>query len=190
MRRFSFTLVFTFLSIVLFAQDDVKSDLNSLFLGLNVESKPEKMIIGLPLKFEKFLRKQEQTGEPITIYIADFQKDDRISSKLLNGEVRIEQKNYEVELGRHSVFLRLAFQNYDDLIEEYTRLYTKFEGYASNIMTESPENENDYGRQISNILTIKDDFSVKKLSFVYLIPNPEEKNKTQYLFVDYSYRRY
>lgn len=176
---------------VIFAQDHFEKDLQKLFVGLNVDRKPEEIISGTNLKFEKFSRKQEVTGEPITIYHSNYDKNVMIKSKILEAEVWVEQRDYEKELGRHTISQKIALPNYESVIVEYNNIYNKFETFASNIMSESPENENkSEGKEINTTLTIKDDVAVRYFSLSYLIPKKEDQNKVQYLFISYRYRRY
>jgi len=42
-----FTIFLSFLCNVIFAQDHFEKDFQKLFVGLNVDSKPEEMILGL-----------------------------------------------------------------------------------------------------------------------------------------------
>lgn len=169
---------------VIFAQDHFEKDLQKLFVGLNVDRKPEEIISGTNLKFEKFSRKQEVTGEPITIYHSNYDKNVMIKSKILEAEVWVEQRDYEKELGRHTISQKIALPNYESVIVEYNNIYNKFETFASNIMSESPENESESeGKEINTTLTIKDDVALRYFSLSYLIPKKEDQNKVQYLFI-------
>lgn len=189
--RFYYTIIFTFLTLFLFGQNKVNKDLSSLFLGMSLENKPEDVIKSSPLKFEKFTRKEERTGESIVEYQADFQKSDAIITKLIEGTVRIEQKNYQVKLGEHTIYMDLTFKNYNDVLAEYNRIFKKFEVYSSNYVISKPENESEIeGKQIDVRFKIKDEKSVKYLTLLYSVPKKEDRNKQQHLFVIFQFRKY
>ena len=186
-----FTVVLSILSTTIFAQDIFKKNTEKLFAGLHVDSEPEEMITTTNFKFEKILKKKEITGELVTIYRSNYDKNVLIKSKILNAELRIEQKDYEKKLGRHTVLQSIALPNYQAVIQEYNNIYNQFEPYASNIMIESPENEDESeGREIQARLTFKDDDAVKYLTLSYIVPPKKDYHKTQYLSIIYQYRKY
>ena len=155
----------------------MNSEINKLFLNLNLADNPHQMIKKSNLKFE-YAENQgiEWTGGNTKIYNTKFGNNDLIQSSILNGQIYIKQNEAEEKNGIYEILERIEFKNQDELMNEFYSLTSRFEklGFKSKeIMT---ENENFEVKSHTNQIFIKYEDNIAELTFGYSLSQKESKN--------------
>ncbi|WP_299176487.1 hypothetical protein [uncultured Chryseobacterium sp.] len=176
MKRILTTILIA-LNVTLFAQENMNSKLNELFMDLNLDATPEIMTQNSKIKFDFGINKGiDWVGGDTKHWNGKFKNHKLIDSKVKQGQISIIQNSKEIESNIFEINERIELYNETDLISEYNKLFNKYQDlsfYSKNIRVES-ENSNVKSDTIE--FFIKDGESISKLSLTYIIPTYDPKS--------------
>jgi hypothetical protein len=182
-------IVFTFLNLILFGQNNMNEQLDKLFLDLDLTLTPQAMVAKSPLKFEYGITQTISWGKTDNNsgnYVADFDKNSLINSKIKKGLITIIPENKD--LNTFSINERIWFHNYEDMLIEYNNLCSSFEKIGNRVKNSIIENENFEKKSETTEILMKADSKKATLTIGYFLPPKGEKNKEFFLAIIYSNR--
>lgn len=174
----------TFLSLILYSQNNMNEQLNKLFLDLDLTSNPQAMANKSSLKFEHVVRKGiswGNTGGNINNFVASFSKHPLIQSRIKEGQISIIQKEEDVQFSNFSVNERISFNDEKDMISEYKQLTESFEKLGYRVKSSTIQNENFEIKSENTEILMEDNSNKSKLTIGYYTPSKDERNKEYFL---------
>lgn len=182
-------VTFTFLSLILNGQSNMKEKLSELFLGLDLTSNLQNMVTNSPLKFEYGVNRTiswEKSSNNMGNYVANFDKHELIKSKIKKGLIIIASKEQNILTNDFSINERIGFYNEDDMISEYHKLTESYEKLGYRVKNSIVQNE-DFETKFENTeILIEKDSKKSALTIGYYLPLKEEKVKEYFLTVVYT----
>lgn len=175
-------VVLTFLSLILYSQNNMNEQLNKLFLDLDLTSNPQTMANRSSLKFEHIVRRGiswGNTGGNINNFVASFVKHPLIQSRIKEGQISIIQKEEDVQSSNFSINERILFKNEEDMISEYRQLTESFEKLGYRVKSSTIQNENFETKSENTEILIEANSKKSKLTIGYYLP-PKDENEKQY----------
>lgn len=184
-----FIIILTFLSLILYGQNNMNEQLKNLFLELDLTSNPKTMANNSFLKFEYMIRQGiswGKTGGNTSNFVAKFYKNPLIASRIKEGQITIIQKDEEVQSNTFSINERICFYNEEDMINEYNKTTALFEEYGYRVKNSTVQNENfETNFEFTEIL-MKTNSKKSTLTISYSLPPKEENDKNYFLVFVYS----
>ena len=184
-----FIIILTFLSLILYGQNNMNEQLKNLFLDLDLTSNPKIMANNSFLKFEYMVRQGiswGKTGGNTSNFVAKFDKNPLIESRIKEGQITIIQKDEEIQSGTFSINERIWFYNYEDMMNEYRKICSSFEKLGYRVKNTIVENDNfETKNEITEIL-MKTDSKKSTLTIGYHLPSKDEEDKVYFLAFVYN----
>lgn len=178
-------ITLTFLSLILYGQNDMNEQLSKLFLDLDLTSSPQKMASKSPLKFESGINQTISWGKPTNntgSYVADFNKNELIKSKIEKGIITIISKDQN----DFSINERIWFLTYEDMLDEYNRVCSSFEKLGYRVKSTIIQDDNFETKSENTEILMETNSKKSILTIGYYLPPKDEKDKEYFLAFVYT----
>lgn len=186
MKRILILVLFALFNQVTIAQETIKNELNELFLGLNLETNVKEIISKSKLKFETFKVKDSSTGEIDKTFVANFDNNKLIQSKILSAECSIYQKNSDIEKEKYTIDLKMTFKTLEEVINEYNRLSVEYEKFGVRVLETTEEGNTNYSGFQNKVISIEHKSKLITLTFMYPIPLKDTVENNLYIICNFK----
>lgn len=170
----------------LFCQEDLTSELDSLFFNISVETNVKEIIRNSKFSFETYENNDNFLNEKQKIFVADFSINHAIISPILEGQFSIIQRNSQIQTNEYELVQRIHLQNLEDVILDYNNLSKKYEKFGFRILDSTNEGNSYFSSHQNKVISIKRGSKNITLTFMYSIP--KQKETGYYLFVICNFR--
>lgn len=175
-------LLFLFLfNGCLFSQEELTTELDSLFFNLKIDSSVKEIIRNSKFKTEIYEDNNNYLNEKQKNYVSDFNVNKLIGSPIIDGYFTIIQKYSEIESNEYELCQRIHLKTLKDVIKEYDNLSNKFEKFGFRILESSEEGNSHFSSSENKVISIKKNNRLIVLTFMYGVPLKEEYG--YYLFI-------
>jgi len=166
----------------LFCQENLTSELDSLFFNINLDTSVKEIIHNSKLKFETFENNDNYLSERQTVFVSDFNTNPKIKSLLLDGQFSIIQRENQVQTNEYELVQRIHLQNLEDVVFEYNSLSRKYEKFGLRILDSTEEGNSYFSSHQNKVISMEKKFKIITLTFMYSIP--KQKETGYYLFIE------
>lgn len=177
MKKIAMLVLFGLFHQFLFSQENIDNELNKLFLDLNLETNVDNMISKSNLKFEVFQVEDSVTGGTEKTFVANFNNNKLIESKILSGVCSINKNSQEVKKEKYTIDQKIAFKSLDEVIYEYNKLSAEYEKFGVRVLESTEEGDDENSGYQNKVISIENKSKLITLTFMYPIPT---KTKTEY----------
>lgn len=189
-----FIVTLTFLSLILYGQNDMNEQLSKLFLFLDLTSSPKEMVAKSSLKFEyginrgiNYRNKNDNTTSNDTFtFGTSFTKNPLIESKIKEGQISILQQSVEVKSGHFTIHEKIEFLNEDDMIKEYYNMCSIFEKLGYRVKNIIIQNDDFKTKSENTEILMETNSNKSTLTIGYYLPPDYEEDKEYFLAFVYT----
>lgn len=185
----TFIIILTFLSLILYGQNNMNEQLNRLFLDLDLSLNLKDMVQKSSLKFEYGVNQtvnwgtnNNNTGD----YIATFDKNPFMDAKIKKGVITIIPGKQDAQANSFSINERVWFNSKVEMVNEYNKICTSFEKLGYKVKNTIVQNDNFETRSENTEILMEFGSKKSTLTIGYYLPLKGENNKEYVLAFIYT----
>jgi hypothetical protein len=184
--------IFSIFNIAIFGQNTMNDQLSKLFLNLNITASFNNIATNTHLKFDYGINRGipliDEQGKIVSndkhSFIAKFDKNPLIDSRIKEGQISIMQQSEEIQSGHFTINETVHFYTEEDLIDEYYKLIALFEEFGYRVKNSTILNENQEIKYENTEILMKTESGKSTLHISYHFPEGwQEKNEYFLVFV-------